>query len=286
MSTDLTPPPMTPTTPEAQPPQQPRRASAQIVSIIAMSLGGLLLLGTLVSGIGSIAYASTTRGTGDRSADPTGVTALSLDVSAGHLTVQYADVDEATLEVPGSSRDWNLERRDTTLSVSNSRPWWMLQAGFDWSENRATLTLPEAMADQKLDADLDVSAGSITADGTYGILDVSVGAGDANISGSADDVRVDVSAGDADVAVDGARRANLTIGAGQINADLRGDSLDDVRVDVSAGTLVVSLPDEAYRVTSDVSVGTFDNRLQTSTSAGRTIDARVSAGTVTLRPGQ
>ncbi|MFL0564576.1 hypothetical protein [Microbacterium sp. 179-I 1D1 NHS] len=282
MSIDLTPPP---TTPDPQPPQQPRRASAQIVSVIAMSLGGLLLLGTLVSGIGSIAYATTDRGDDNRSADVAGVTGLKLDVSAGHVVVEYADVDEAILTVDGN-RDWKLERRGETLSLSNTRPWWMLQAGFDWSENRATLTLPEAMADQKLDADVDVAAGSVTADGTYGRLDVSVGAGDADVSGTADDLRVDVSAGDADVSIDGAQRANLTIGAGQITADLRGDALDEVRVDASAGTLVASLPDEAYRVTSDVSVGTFDNRLQTSTSAARTIDVQVSAGTVTLRPGE
>lgn len=285
MSIDLTPPPTAPTTPGAQPPQQPRRASAQIVSIIAMSLGGLLLLGTLVSGIGSIAYATSDRGAGNRSADVAGVTGLKLDVSAGHVVVEYADVDEAILTVDGN-RDWKLERRDTTLSLSNTRPWWLLQAGFDWSENRATLTLPEAMADQKLDADVDVSAGSVTADGTYGRLDVSVGAGNADVSGTADDLRVDVSAGDADVSIDGAQRANLTIGAGQITADIRGDALGEVRVDASAGTLVATLPDEAYRVTSDVSVGTFDNRLQTSTSAARTIDVQVAAGTVTLRPGE
>ncbi|SCX95655.1 hypothetical protein SAMN05216488_0112 [Microbacterium sp. LKL04] len=285
MSIDLTPPPTAPASPEQQPPRQPTRSSAQIVSIIAMSVGGLLLLGTLVSGVGSIAWAATDRGEGGRTADAAGVTGLSLDVSAGHLVVEYADVDEAILTVDGN-RDWTLERRGETLSLSNSRPWWALQVGFDPTENRATLTLPAAMADEKLAADFDVAAGSITADGTYGRLDVSVGAGDATVTGTADDVSVDVSAGDADVTIDGAQRANLTIGAGQITADLRGDSLDAVRVDVSAGTLLASLPDEAYRVTSDVSVGTFDNRLQTSTSAGRTIDAQVSAGTATLRPGE
>ncbi len=282
MSIDLTPPPTAPTTPAPQP--QPRRASAQTVSIIAMSVGGLLLLGALASGIGSIAWAATDRGSGSRTADAAGVTALSLDVSAGSLIVEYADVDEAVLTVDGN-RDWTLERRGETLSLSNSRPWWALQVSFDPTQNRATLTLPAGMEDEKLAADFDVAGGSITADGTYGRLALSVGAGDATVTGTADDLSVDVSAGDADITIDGAQRANLTIGAGQITADLRGDSLDDVRVDVSAGTLVASLPDEAYRVTSDVSVGTFDNRLQTSTSATRTIDATVSAGTVTLRPG-
>lgn len=285
MSIDLTPPPAAPASPPALPPQQPRRSSAQIVSIVAICVGGVVLSGALISGIGSIVYAATDSGPSNRSAATTGVSALSLDVSAGHVVVQYADVDEAVLDITSGSRDWNLERRGDTLSLSNNRPWWALQSGFDWADNRVTLTLPDAMADERLDADFDVSAGSITADGTYGKLDVSVGAGDIDVSGSADDVRVDVSAGDADVRVDGAARANLTIGAGQITADLTGDALDDVRIDVSAGTLVATIPDTSYDVTSDVSAGSLDNLLETSAAASRTVDVQVSAGSVTLRPG-
>ncbi|MFI8633944.1 hypothetical protein ACIGEP_15275 [Microbacterium sp. NPDC077663] len=283
MSIDLTPPPTAAPPADPQPPQQPR-PSAQIVAIIAICVGGLLLLGALLSGIGTIAYAAADRGAGSRTADATGVSALALDVSAGHVVVQYADVDQATLEVTGRDRDWKLERRGDTLTLSNGRPWWAFQAGFSWDDNRATLTLPEAMADQKLDADFDVSAGSLTADGTYGLLDLHVGAGDADVSGTADDLRVDVSAGEADVRIDDAQRADFTIGAGQIIADLTGDALDDVGVDVSAGTLVGSLPAGTYDVSSEVSAGSFDNLLDTSPGAARTVDVQVSAGSVTLRP--
>jgi hypothetical protein len=284
MSIDLT-PPTTSATPPPLPPAPPTRSSATIVAIVAMSLGGVLLLGTLVSGIGSIAWSSISRdATGSRVADTTGVSALSFDVSAGDVVVQYADVDEAMLEIAGGDRGWNLERRGDTLSLSNGRPWWAAQFGFGGGSSRATLTLPEAMVDEKLDARFDVSAGSITADGTYGVLDVEVGAGDADVSGTADELTVDVSAGEADVTIDGARTANLSIGAGEILATLTGDALDDVRVDVSAGSLVASLPDEEYAVTSDVSAGSFDNLLQTATDAPRTVDVQVSAGGVTLRP--
>lgn len=283
MSIDLTPPPTAATLAGPQPPQQPR-SSAQIVAIIAICVGGLLLLGALLSGIGSIAYAAT-RGSDGGTADASGVKALSLDVSAGHVVVQYADVDDAILEVTGGDGNWRLERRDETLALTNDRPWWALQGGFAWDDNRATLTLPAAMEDQQLDADFDVSAGSLTADGTYGRLDLHVGAGDADVSGTADDLRVDVSAGEADVRIDDAQRASLTIGAGQIIANLRGDELEDVRVDVSAGTLAATLPDGPYDVTSDVSAGSFDNRLDTSDGAARTVDVQVSAGSVTLYPG-
>lgn len=282
MSIDLTPPPTAATPSGPQPPQQPR-PSAQIVAIIAICVGGLLLLGALLSGIGSIAYAAT-RGSDGGTADASGVNALSLDVSAGHVVVQYADVDEAILEVTGGDGNWRLERRGETLALTNNRPWWALQGGFGWDDNRATLTLPAAMEEQQLDADFDVSAGSLTADGTYGRLDLHVGAGDADVSGTADDLRVDVSAGEADVRIDGAQQASMTIGAGQIIADLTGTSLDSIRVDVSAGTLVGTLPGGPYDVTSEVSAGSFDNQLETVDGAARTVDVQVSAGSVTLRP--
>ncbi|MCM3695524.1 DUF4097 domain-containing protein [Microbacterium oleivorans] len=282
MSIDLTPPPTAAPPAGPQPPRQ-TRPSAQIVAIIAICLGGLLLLGALLSGIGSIAYAAS-RGSDGGTADTSGVEALSLDVSAGHVVVQYADVDGAILEVAGGDGNWRLERRGDTLAVTNNRPWWALQGGFSWNDNRATLTLPAEMAEQKLEADFDVAAGSLTADGTYGRLDLHVGAGDADVSGSADDLRVDVSAGEADVRIDGAQQASMTIGAGQIIADVTGTSLDSVRVDVSAGTLVGTLPDGTYDVTSEVSAGSFDNQLETADGAARTVDVQVSAGSVTLRP--
>lgn len=285
MSIDLT-PPSTSATPPPLPPAPPTRPSARAVAIVAMSLGGALLLGTLVSGIGSIAYAAVSgREIGSRAADTTGVSSLSFDVAAGDVVVQYAAVDEAVLDVSGGDRGWNLERRGDTLALSNDRPWWALRFDLGGAESRATLTLPEAMADQKLDARFDVAAGSITAEGTYSTLDVEVGAGDADVSGTADALTIDVSAGRADVTVDGARTADLGIGAGEILATLTGDALDEVRIDVSAGSLVASLPDEEYEVASDVSAGSFDNLLQTSTSAARTVDVQVSAGSVTLRPG-
>lgn len=283
MSIDLNPP--TAAAGATPPPPSPPRSSAKVVAILAMSLGGALLLGTLVSGIGSIAYAAGDRGAGSRSADATDISALSLDVSAGHVVVQYADVDEAVLEITGGDRDWRLDRRGDTLSLSNDRPWWAFQAGFDWNDSRATLTLPSELEEQQLDARFEVSAGSITAGGTYGDLQIDVGAGDADVTGTADDVTVEVSAGSADVDVDGVRTADLQIGAGEIVASLTGESLRDVRIDVSAGTLVADLPDADYDVTSDVSAGSFDNNLSTSTGAARTVDVQVSAGNVTLTPG-
>lgn len=284
MSIDLNPPAAS--APGSTPPPTPPRSSAKVVAIVAMSLGGVLLLGTLVSGLGSIAWAAGGNGgSGTRTADVSGVSSLTFDVSAGHVVVQYADVDEAVLDISGGDRTWRLERRGETLALSNGRPWWAGWDGLGWSADRATLTLPEAMSDEKLDARFDVSAGSITADGTYGQLRVEVGAGDADVSGSADELTVDVSAGSADVSFDGVRRADLGIGAGDIVAALTGAAPDEVVIDVSAGSLVAELPDADYDIASDVSAGSFDNFLSTSSGSPRSVDVQVSAGEVTLRPG-
>lgn len=283
MSIDLNPP--TAATPGPTPPPAPPRSSSRAVAIVAICVGGALILGTVLTGVASALWAAGAgAATGSRSADAAGVSALSLDVSAGHVVIAYADVDEATLEVSGGDRGWRLERQGDTLSLSNSRPWWAGWDGWDGTTSRGTLTLPAALADEKLDARFEVSAGSITADGTYGTLLVEVGAGDADVTGSADDLTVDVSAGSADVTLSDVQQGNLVIGAGEIVATLTGTAPDEVLVDVSAGTLVATLPDEAYDVRSDVSVGSLDNLLSTSTGAARTVDVQVSAGDVTLRP--
>ena len=283
MSIDLNPP--TAATPGATPPPPaPPRTSARVIAILAIVTGGALILGAVVSGLASAFWAAGGRdGAGSRVADATGIQTLSVDVSAGDLTVVYADVDEATLEVDGDRRDWRLERRGDELRVENGSPWWV---GWrvDWESDRATLTLPEAYETTQLDGRLEVSAGSVTAGGTYGDLEIHVGAGEANVTGTASTLRVDVSAGRADVAVEGVDEGSLTIGAGEIFATLDGAAPRDLTIDVSAGTLVATLPDQSYDVTSDVSAGSLDNELSTSSSSPRTIDVQVAAGSATLRP--
>ncbi|MDJ1114647.1 DUF4097 family beta strand repeat-containing protein [Microbacterium dauci] len=281
MTTDLQPPAAAPgaTPPVAPPP----RSSSRAVAIIAIVVGSAVVLGAVLSSVASALWFAGDR-PGARTADATGIEMLSVDVSAGDLTIVYADVEEARLDADRGDRGWRLSRSGGELRVENGTPWWAGWRGFDIDADRATLTLPERYATTPLDAHFEVSAGSLSADGEYSDLQVHVGAGDATVTGSATYLTVDVSAGRADVDLADVQEGDLQIGAGDIFADFSGDAPSDLRIDVSAGSLDATLPDGTYDVTSEVSAGGFDNELRTASGAASTIDVQVSAGGVTLRP--
>ncbi|QTV80413.1 hypothetical protein [Microbacterium sp. NIBRBAC000506063] len=148
-----------------------------------------------------------------------------------------------------------------------------------------TLTLPTAYQTAGLDAALELSAGRLVAEGDFGRLDVEVNAGRADVTGSATRADVLVNAGRADVTLRDVAQARFDINAGRVEADLTGSAPDDVTIDVSAGELVLAVPNSVYDVRSNVSAGSFDNRLDTASTSSRTIDVQVSAGSATLRPG-
>jgi hypothetical protein len=69
----------------------------------------------------------------------------------------------------------------------------------------------------------------------------------------------------------------------ELDARLTGDAPDEVQIDVSAGSLDLILPEGTYDVASNVSAGSVDNRLDTSSGAGPRVVVEVSAGHVVLR---
>jgi hypothetical protein len=243
--------------------------------VIALALVGSTVLST-------IATASVRTETQSIAAG--GVSELDIDVSAGSLRVEYADVTMAQLDVTGGwgGSGWTLERDEDELVVSS--PDWAFGGGWLFGrEVRATLTLPRDLEDAQLDAQFTVSAGDLDASGRYGELDVELGAGAVTVSGAAREVSADISAGRADLDLDGVQSADLTLSAGQFDGRFTGDRPRLVEVDVSAGSLDLALPDGDYDVTSDVSAGRFDNRLSTSASASNRVAVQLSAGEVTLR---
>jgi hypothetical protein len=160
----------------------------------------------------------------------------------------------------------------------------MLGAGWIFGgSGRATLTLPQALERTALDAQLSLAAGDLEATGNFGVLDIEMGAGDASVTGTARELSADVSAGRAVLELEGVRDAELTLSAGQLDARLTGDAPDQVQIDVSAGSLDLILPEGTYDVASNVSAGSVDNRLDTSSGAGPRVVVEVSAGHVVLR---
>lgn len=257
------------------------------VAIVTAVIGGIALAGAGTTAAFA-AVNTTVRTDQSDSIDVAGVDELSVDASAGDVTIRFADVDRAELTVTGSSREWKLERDDETLRL-HSPDWWNWGGSWwrvfdDWNNDETVeLVLPNALAGSDLDA--SINAGSLDADGDFGEVDLDVSAGSGRISGTADSLDADVSAGRADIVLSGVEDASLGLSAGDLVAVLDGTAPSEVEIGVSAGTLELTLPDAEYDVRQDVSAGNLDNRLQTSTNARSVVLVDLSAGTVKLRAG-
>jgi hypothetical protein len=201
--------------------------------------------------------------------------------------VRFGDVAQAELEVTGSGREWRLERDGDTLRLHSPNRWWGWGGDWSWfggwdSEENVDLVLPREL--EGIDADFTLNAGSLDVEGEFGELDAEVAAGSLWIDGVAQSVDADLSAGHAEITLDGVDEASFGVSAGEMIAALTGDAPREVGIDASAGSLELTLPDQPYRVTQDVSAGSLDNGLQTSSNARSTIAVELSAGSVELRP--
>ncbi|GAA1859124.1 Hsp20/alpha crystallin family protein [Microbacterium koreense] len=273
------PPQMTPPTP-TDPTNGPSAAS-RVIAILAIVFGGLVIVGVLTWTFVASLVSVESR-TSNASVAVAGVDTLDIDLAAGSLRVEFSDVAEAELEARSArgADDWTFERVGDTLRVASPQ-WW---GGFGWlfsGPGDAVLVLPDDL--QGADAALTLSAGDLRVDGDFGTLDLDVNAGQADVRGTATDATVQVNAGGADVELRDVERGEFGVSAGDLVADLRGNSPDDLRLSVSAGTLTISIPDGEYDVSSDVSAGDFDNRIGSTPGADSTVSATVSAGSLTLR---
>ena len=298
----LTPPPPTDATsvsgaplPERPVPSASRGSGARAGVIAIAAFGGIALIGAG----GTAAFAAvhdiqtSVAGAGEvQSVSVAGVDAISVDVAASDVTVRFGNVDEATLEVTGTvDNRWTMERIADELVVGNDESlfgWF----GGDWFGSRwfandesVVLTLPDSLNDANVDANFSLGAGSLDVDGEFGQLDIDLGAGSLNLTGSATSVVADISAGRADLYLTGLTEADFQVSAGKLVTELTGTAPRLITIDVSAGSADLTVPDDVYDVSQEVSAGSLDNRLDTSSSSRNRIDATLSAGSAVIRPG-
>jgi hypothetical protein len=284
-TTPLPPVPPAPPLPPVAPPPPETRGASRVVAILTVALGCVVVLGALGTAIFSTVAAASVR-TDTQTADVAGVESLKVAVDAASLRIEFADVTEATLEVTGGLGvgEWTLERQDDELTVATPHrfgPGWIFGG-----DVRATLTLPRELEGTDLDAALELSAGELTVDGSFGDLGIDVGAGTLTVDGAAQTLTADLSAGGADIDLADVAEATFMVSAGTVDARLTGTAPRTVTVDVSAGSLDLRLPEETYDVRSDVSAGDFENGLRTDADARNVVDVTVSAGTVTITEGR
>ena len=273
----------TPTGPGAS-----RGSGARAGAIAIAVFGGVALLATGgTAAIAAVNDVTTSVDDSQQQIDASGVTGIDLELGGVDMRVEFGDVEDARLDVSGSGNNrWALTRDGDELVVNSPEMkfgWWF----GDWfnDEQRVVLTLPEELRGTGLDADISLGAGSLDVEGDFGEVDVEMGAGALFITGSAETIDLDLGAGRAELDLADVSEADFTISAGRMVADLTGTAPSEVRLDVSAGSLELTLPDEEYNVSQDVSAGSLDNGLQTSSNARNSIVASVSAGSAILRPG-
>ena len=287
MSTTILPPtPMSPVPPTGAPTPPPSpRTSSRVIAILAIVFGALVIVGTVSSAVWTTAASASVR-TGTNATGVSGVSDLDADLSAGSLTIAFADVDEAELTVTGTSGAdrWVLERDGDTLVVRSPDSFWGGMWFSGGSAGEAELRLPRDLSG--IDADVSVAAGDFEASGDFGDLSLDLGAGRLAVDGSATALTLEVAAGRGEVQLDGVDTAELSVSAGALQVGLTGTPPSEITADVSAGALTLSVPDGRYEITSDVSGGSFDDRIGSTPGAQNTIDVEVSAGQIVLRPGR
>ncbi|MDN6499967.1 MAG: DUF4097 domain-containing protein [Yaniella sp.] len=268
-------------------PQPPRSAATRPIMILIAIIGGLTLLVVAATAV----FSSTinfNRGVANLTADTTGVTGVNIEANASEFNLAFGDVTEATLRTDGvNAENWQLRREGDELLVTAPDQW------FNWcffncnfQENRVTLTLPAELNDGSLNADMDLSAGRLIADGNFDHLEVELGAGEATVNGSANALAAQLSAGSANLNLADVQTAEFEVSAGRLTTELTGNAPDTVNTEVSAGQFDLTLPDTQYAVTSEISAGDLDNQLQTSSDSNHKVFVELSAGGATLRPGE
>jgi hypothetical protein len=254
--------------------------------ILLAVLGGITLVVILTTSAFS-GLVGLSRGSASLTSDTANVTALDVSAAGASFDVEFADVDEATLETSGSRADaWELTSKNSTLVVDAPSRWW------DWGpfwtgngETRAVLTLPTELNDGNLSAELDLDAGQLTATGDFDQLTVEVDAGEAIINGSARALDAQVSAGSAELTLADVETSNFEVAAGDITTELTGTPPTMTEIDVAAGRLTLTVPAGEYAVTSDVAAGNLNNNLDAATDAPHEIVVDIAAGEVVLNPG-
>jgi len=287
MTNDTLAPPAPPT-PEGAPPQQSsttRSGTRALAITIGVLGGGILLLGGATAAIGAIGSTmfSSEGGSGTASLAVDGVSSLRVDVGAGDVDVAFGKGSEARLDYESSRGEWTFERDGDQLVVSSPNQQWF--GFFDWGgEQRATLVLPESL--EGVNAELDVTAGSLAVDGVLGDVFYQLSAGEIELEGSATSIEGDMSAGRSIIELADLRTATFQVAAGGLYGDFRGgDAPEAIDLDVSAGSVEMQVPDVPYRMTIDRSAGSVDSNLQEANDARRTIDVEVAAGNVTFSAG-
>lgn len=292
--------------------QQPRSASSSAILIATSVVGGLALLGATASAAFGVwmpdpweaapqaGVVSEYTGDGvdtELYADAIGVTSIEIDAPASDFTIEFDDVEEASLrlnngpqEELGSLNGWTLERTDNDLVVerqTSRAPGDLCLFGCSaraGGEQSVTLTLPRGLGeDGAANLDVQVTAGQFTAAGSFNEVDLEVNAGALNMTGDARTLELEVNVGNATLELANVDEADVSVTTGDAKVSLTGTAPALVDLSAEVGGLTVQLPTGAYRVDEKAEFGSIDNRLDVDKASKNVVNVRAEAAEITLK---
>ncbi|MGO2110667.1 MAG: hypothetical protein ACTH31_03545, partial [Pseudoclavibacter sp.] len=217
-----------------------------------------------------------------------GVEAIEIDGSASDITVEFADIEDATLDVEttvGPEPAWTFEVEDDVLTVVETHDGGFTGPISGWAPTTALVTLPESMRGDLVDLSATISSGALTIDGDFGDVELVANSGGLLFMGGAETMDVDVQSGFGDVTVADADEVAIDVGSGAFSAVIEGEQPSSIAVDVNSGWADVMVPAGEYRVSGDVQSGARDINVDESTQADSTLEVNVSSGGATVSEG-
>jgi hypothetical protein len=195
--------------------------------------------------------------------------------------------DTFELTTDSGDRQWRMFERGGRLRIEPNEPWIDVSFGGSQRIQDITLGLPAGACDGSvlLNADIELGAGKLLMDGSYGAVEALVEAGDFDFRGDTARFELELAAGSADFVAHNVAEGSVTVSAGKVKGEFAGSAPTLLKAEVNAGRAVLALPDESYSVRSDVSAGSFDNGLRTELGATEhVVQVDISAGHLALNP--
>jgi DUF4097 and DUF4098 domain-containing protein YvlB len=177
------------------------------------------------------------------------VSALAVDLGSGNVTVRGTDADETSVEarILGEYCELVQDYASGTLRLESHH------VGGHPLRRRCDIELDVSLP-AGADLVLDTGSGNVDAARIDGAVDVDTGSGNVDLAEVAGDLRVETGSGNIDAVALRSPNAYAHAGSGNVKAAFA-DPPDALAVETGSGNVRLRLPEERYRVDTDVGSG-------------------------------
>lgn len=206
-------------------------------------------------------------------------TALSVDLDAGKLKIEYHEGENIQISYPkAKGYETTIIESNGKLSLEGNKHRWYI---FTWG-----ITIPETVIriprDKITSVEIEVNAGTVELpDGAFESVKIEVNAGTCIVGKITDCELLDIHMNAGTVSVEGAECDKLVCEVNAGSADIRKIDSYESKVEVNAGSANITFTGSVEEYSADVSVSAGScNGVSTRTGGDKKITVKVSAGSV------